>query len=175
MVELGKKAGISQPHLSEIESGKSSPSLGTLFAIAEQLGTSPAGLLRPPLHDNEVAMVRADAGQIYPIGETPGGGRFRAILSVGSLSTCEFVASPGDDLRGNFAHGGYEFIYLAEGSLVVTLQGRDPVELHTGDSISYPGELPHSWELAGAEDVRVLQVLDIPGFPQLLHPFGAEH
>lgn len=171
MVELGKRSGISQSYLSEIESGKRSPSLSTLFAVAEQLGMTPAGLLHPPVHEDEVAVVRADAGEVFPISETPGGGYFRAILTIGPLSATEFVASPGDDLTGDFEHNGYEFIYLAQGSLAVTLRDRTPVLLGPGDAMSYPGDRPHSWELVGEETVRVVQILDVPDFPQL-HPFG---
>lgn len=163
MVELGKRAGISQSYLSEIETGKASPSLTTLFALAEQLGMTPAGLLRPSVQEDEIAVVRADeAAEVYPVGDATGDINFRAILRQGPLSMSEFTAAPGDDLTGDFTHSGYEVIYVAQGSLLVTLRGRDPVLLLAGDTMSYPGELPHSWEIAGTEPVRVLQVLDTP-------------
>ncbi|WP_051821229.1 helix-turn-helix domain-containing protein [Streptomyces sp. NRRL F-5065] len=163
MVQLGKRAGISQSYLSEIETGKASPSLTTLFALAEQLGMTPAGLLRPSVQEDEIVVVRAgEAADVYPVSDTTGDVHFRAVLRQGPLSMSEFVASPGDDLTGDFSHSGYEVIYVAHGSLVVTLSGHDPVSLGVGDTMSYPGELPHSWEIAGTEPVRVFQVLDTP-------------
>ncbi|MCW5251464.1 MULTISPECIES: helix-turn-helix domain-containing protein [unclassified Streptomyces] len=163
MVHLAGRAGISQSYLSEIETGKASPSLTTLFALAEQLGMTPAGLLRPPVREDEIAVVRAgEAADAYPVSDTTGHVRFRAVLRHGPLSVSEFAAAPGDDLTGDFSHSGYEAIYVAHGSLNVTLAGREPVLLTAGDTMSYPGEIPHSWQVAGTGPVRVLQVLDTP-------------
>ena len=170
MVALGQQAGISQSFLSEIEAGKRTPSLSTLFAIAEQLGTSPAALLQPDTTGDAVVVVRAGQGEEYQISDTPDGGHFRLMVRMGTLSAYEFVAAAGDDLSGDFQHNGHEFLYVVSGALRVVVHGQDPVLLGVGDAMAYPGTRPHSWEVVGDEDVKVIQVLDVPDAPRDIHP-----
>ncbi len=51
--ELAFRAGMSVPYLSDIERGRSSPSLAMLFDLARALDMHPADLLRPMSMDGE--------------------------------------------------------------------------------------------------------------------------
>lgn len=172
MVELAREAGVSQSYISEIETGKAMPSLAVLYSIAEQLGSTPANLLRTPA-DTAVGvnLTSSEQGTIHPIvSDNPDRGFFRAILTVGSFSLTEFVASPSDRIEGYFTHAGHECIYVAQGQLSVNIEGQEPVVLQQGDVLTYPAEIPHSWQTRGDEQVRVLQLLDRLGTSQVRHP-----
>lgn len=61
-VDLAKLAGVGQPYISEIETGKKLPSLDVLRKIAKVLGTTTSELLEevhPKLDDNMVRLVDA--------------------------------------------------------------------------------------------------------------------
>jgi quercetin dioxygenase-like cupin family protein len=52
-------------------------------------------------------------------------------------------------------HAGEEFVYLIQGELQLTLEGKTFV-LHAGDSAHYESTAPHSWANTGdAETVLV--------------------
>ncbi|WP_206446178.1 helix-turn-helix domain-containing protein [Agrococcus sp. KRD186] len=173
MVQLAKGAGVSQPYISEIEAGKAMPSLYVLYALAQQLGSTPVNLLRRTSDSVGVNVVASTEGTRYPIRTSNNGGHFRAILTIGSISVTEFNATEEDDIEGDFSHEGIEMVYVAEGSLQITVADEQPVLLHEGDVMTYAGELPHSWKVVGSRQVRVLQVVDSPHFPQFTHPMGS--
>ena len=50
--EVGRRAGISQPAISDHEHGKKSPSVPTLFALAKLYGVSVESLVRGPSVEN---------------------------------------------------------------------------------------------------------------------------
>src|SRR5436309_4807248 len=56
--ELEERGGISATHVSEIERGKASPTIGALGRIARALGLRPATLVEPHMLP-EVAVTRA--------------------------------------------------------------------------------------------------------------------
>ena len=59
MRELAEQSGVSQPFISAVERGLSTPSISTLYRLAEVLDTEPAALL--PVHrDDEVSKAEQD-------------------------------------------------------------------------------------------------------------------
>ncbi len=55
-VELAEAVGIARPNMSNIVTGKTNPSLGTLESIADALGVEVAELFRP--QDDFLAIIR---------------------------------------------------------------------------------------------------------------------
>ena len=159
MQELADRCGLSQPFLSQIENSRAMPSLYALHRVAQALGTTTVGLLDPAY--SEVTLVRVDEGEAFVLAE---GARTR-FLTPGEghrLEANETVAEAGiaSDV---IVHEGQELVRLLEGSLEIRLEGREPVELHPGDTILYPSMTPHQW-ISGDAGARFLIVTSPPSF-----------
>ena len=159
MQELADRCGLSQPFLSQIENSRAMPSLFALHRVAQALGTTTVGLLDPAY--SEVTLVRTDEGEAFVLAE---GARTR-FLTPGEghrLEANETVAEAGI-VSDVIVHEGQELVRVLEGSLEIRLEGREPVELHPGDTILYPSMTPHQW-ISGDAGARFLIVTSPPSF-----------
>lgn len=145
--DVENRVGISATHLSEVERGKSSPTVGVLDKIAKALGTRSALLL-------ELASGRA-------LSHTRPGER-RAVLSEeGSVRTESLSDSfPGAEISMLLktytwapdrpmrprAHEGEEFVYVLQGRLKVFV-GEEEYLLEEGDSIHFKSTQPHAFQI----------------------------
>ena len=190
--ELARRVGVSPSLISQIETGKSEPSVSTLMAIVSEL----------QLSLNEV--VFADAGA-RPSRPAPSRGR-AAIDSGNSQANAIRVQraadrrsirletgvtwerlTPGPDDRVDFLyviyevggastaadalmrHAGREYGYVISGRLRVTI-AFDDHELGSGDSISFDSTSPHRLANAGDEPVRAIWTVVGRGTGTELHP-----
>lgn len=156
LVALAERSGLSQPFLSQVENGRSTPSMDSLVRIATALGTTPQALFGAPRGEHEATVVRAhdpDVPAIDRAGESlrrlllPGDTPFHVIELVG-LST-EFLES--------WQHDGFEALYVLAGPVEVDVDG-SVSELSTGDFMSYPADLPHRYRSVLGPAARVLLV-----------------
>ena len=159
MVELAAKAGVSQPFLSQIERGLATPSLTTIFALAEALGVQPGQLLRPPRraghvrHETAPQVMKAhehasDIVLVHSSGTKPS-----------LLEAYEHEFMPGEMPREWFHHQGEDFVYVLEGAVELQLRGEEPILLELGRSAAYPGEIPHRCVVSGDVKARTLVVV----------------
>jgi quercetin dioxygenase-like cupin family protein len=159
MDTLAEMSGVSQPHLSQMENGRVSPSISTLYRLANALGVSPQQLL-PSMAADELQVIRSGATPATPILDSPSAAVARVL--VGSpdklLQVQEVTVSPGQDLGQWFKHEGEEFIYVTTGSILVELVGGSSGELAAGDSAWYDATVEHRWQLAGDETARLIAV-----------------
>jgi transcriptional regulator with XRE-family HTH domain len=146
--QVGEAADISPTHLSEIERGKTSPTVGALVRIASALDEV-ASCLIDDAPARGVLVVRAgERRQLMERGAT------LHLLSgeVGAreLTLVEMTVAPGVSVP-RLVHGGELFLLVREGTLDVDLPtGRhglragDAVHCVAGDcrEIRNPGELP---------------------------------
>lgn len=148
--DIEAKVGISATHLSEVERGKSSPTVGVLEKIARALGTRSALLI--------------DAAAGAPVSHTSPGKR-RAVLDEDGTVRTESLSNsfPGSEVsiliktyqpnvvRTNQprAHEGEEFLHILDGELKVTV-GEETFALVTGDSIHFKSTRPHAYENPGS-------------------------
>ena len=143
--DIEAKVGISATHLSEVERGKSSPTVGVLEKIARALGTRAALLI--------------DAAAGLPVSQTHPGRR-RAVLSEDG---CVRTESLSDSFGGSevsvllrtfyprcahepvlHGHEGEEFIHVLGGSLQVLI-GEEEFHLGEGDSLHFKAGRPHGY------------------------------
>jgi transcriptional regulator with XRE-family HTH domain len=160
MRELAEQCGVSQPFISAVEHGLSTPSISTLYRLAEVLGTEPAALL--PIHrDDEVSVIRAGQGRLVPSSDRPNSAVGRVLLSDDTrhLEIYEYVASTSEDLDVWFEHPGHVVLHLLDGYLRLEFAGRPPVELGPGDCVVHPGPLPHRWTVTGDGPARIFLVV----------------
>lgn len=158
--DLAGMADISQPFLSQIETGRHMPSVITLHRIATVLNAKAQDLLEDadldpdgPLGEAGSQVSRSEFGNRHEL--APGSAiRF---LTVGRLrmQPNEVVALPGSVSGEPTVHAGEEFVYVAVGNLEVSVGDATEV-LTAGDSIYYQASVPHSWRCLGKEPVRFL-------------------
>jgi transcriptional regulator with XRE-family HTH domain len=156
--ELAVKAGMSQPFLSNLEAGRSLPSITTLYRLAAALGVGANDLLPP--QPTEITVVRAGEGVSSPVDDTPDAAASRFLLGGRNqlLEVHEFDVLPGQHLGSWFEHDGEDLVVVLHGALAVEL-GTDRMEqLAAGDVLHYPARLPHRWRVPDSGGARVLLV-----------------
>ena len=163
MRALAIACGVSQPFLSAVERGLSTPSIFTLYRIAEVLNTTPAGLL--PVHDmGDITVVRSHEGRMVPSSDRPRSAMGRVIFSDRDrhIEVYEYVATADQDLDVWFEHPGDTVLHMIEGELRVEFESRPPVHLSAGDSMVHPGKIAHRWVIEGAKPIRLFLVVVRP-------------
>lgn len=145
LAETARRAGIAKSTLSQLESGTGNPSIETLWALSVTLDVPFSRLVDPPRP--KVQVIRA--------GEGPAVASEQADYVATLLASCPpharrdiylITHQPGAP-RTSDPHmpGVVEHVVLSAGRALVGVAG-DPVELHPGDYIAYPGDLPHVFE-----------------------------
>jgi transcriptional regulator with XRE-family HTH domain len=161
--ELARRAGISQPFLSQLERGTSAPSMITTYRLAEALGVLPGALLPAP-ESAHVTVVRADSGASIPVANRPDAAIGRALVMQPdtTLEVIEYVVTPGQYLQEWFQLPGQLALYLVSGLLDVEVEGVGSWRLHPRDLIAHDAALRHRWLLVGDEPAHVLFMLAHP-------------
>jgi transcriptional regulator with XRE-family HTH domain len=160
MRDFATRSGLSQPFVSAVERGLSTPSIATLYRMAEVLGMEPSNLL--PNHPTDgVAVIRAGEGQLVPSSDRPGSAMGRVVLADPGrrLEIYEYRIDADDDLDVWYDHPGDVVLHLIEGRLRVEFASRPSVELGAGDSLVHPGVVPHRWSVVGDAPVRLFLVI----------------
>jgi transcriptional regulator with XRE-family HTH domain len=169
--ELARRIGLSASLISQIETGQSKPSVGTLYAIVTELGMSLDRLFRPPddesvppgdeasgrgggaghagpaVHPQERRRIDLESGVRWErlTREDAAGVDFLFVVyDVGGASTAE------DSLM---RHPGREYGYVLTGRLGVQL-GFETHVLDPGDSIAFDSTQPHRLWNTGDEPVQ---------------------
>jgi len=169
--------GVSPSLLSQVETGKTQPSVATLYSLVNLLDVSLDALLRDeePAPDpaNDMQMPSAHRPPSYeqafrdntiqraadnPLIQMQNGVVWERLAVGGSdladplIVTYEPGASSVVDER-LMRHAGTEFGCILEGELTLKLDF-DTFVLHAGDSFSFRSERPHLYVNASAEPVR---------------------
>ena len=139
----------------------STPSIATLYRMAEVLETEPSALL-PSRPSGGVAIIRAGDGERVPSSDRPGSAVGRVLLADPErhLEIYEYVIAPGDDLDVWYEHPGNVVLHLIEGRLLVEFAGLPTAELGPGDCVVHPGPVPHRWSVLGPQHVRLFLVIN---------------
>lgn len=155
LTEVARRAGVSKSTLSQLESATGNPSVETLWALGVALDVPFAKLVDPPRP--RVQVIRA--------GEGPAVHSEKADYVATLLSSCPpnarrdlylITAQPGTP-RESDPHmpGVVEHVVLASGRAYAGVPD-DPVELHPGDYIAYPGDAPHIFKALEPDTVAVM-------------------
>ena len=138
-------AGISATHISEIERGKTSPTLGALVRISRALGKDPAYFIEEE-ELGDVSLVTLE----NRIEESLKGGagtieRLTSSIPGGRLQACVITLAPGRSHRGDLhEHRGNEAALVLSGQMLFRV-GTEEFELAEGDSIFYDALEPHAY------------------------------
>lgn len=161
-MKLASAAGISQPFLSQLESGRSSLAITTLYRISHALGVHPADLLpAPPKLDYEV--VRSTDRRYMSVSENLRAASARAIFRADSRITelYDFDILPGDQMPEDewFTNKAESALYVLEGRVRFEFETRPHVDLEAGDALFYRSAAPHRWLPASNQGARVILVV----------------
>jgi transcriptional regulator with XRE-family HTH domain len=159
--ELEQRGGISATHISEIERGRASPTVGALARIAKALGLSPAALVEPEvLPDVAVRRVNGPVRsvQLGPAEVEPLGGCVREGSLGAHLVTLPARSGPMTEHR----HAGEEWVLVLEGAVEARV-GLEAWLLREGDSFHLRSHQPHSYANR-TSGPAVLLVASRPGF-----------
>ena len=160
-VKLAAAAGISQPFLSQLESGQSSVAIATLYRIANALGVQPSDLL-PPAEPAEIEVVRSSETRQIPVSEDQRSAIARAILRSGRKISelYDYEISPEDYIEDWFSSDAEHALYVLEGTLRVEFEDRPEIMLEAGDAIFYKSRVPHRWR--SGHGARIILVVADP-------------
>ncbi len=160
MRDFASRCGVSQPFVSAVERGLSTPSIATLYAMAAVLGIEPSELL-PRRPTDGIDVIRAGEGGRVPSSDRPGSAVGRVLLTDTDrhLEIYEYVTDASEDLDVWYEHPGEVVLHLIAGRLRVELTGHPDVELGPGDCLVHPGAVPHRWSVIGSDPVRLFLVI----------------
>ena len=160
--QLAEKANLTPSMVSQIESGRLTPSLHTLGKLAAALGVSIASLFDGPPPGRVHVMRKKD----YPVVSFDGVGETWAVLGAGLfqgkvravVSTLPPRAAGVRTDTVVIERGQMKLFYVIEGKVVLLYNGERHV-LEAGDSAYLDGGTPHGWENLGAKTAKALWVI----------------
>ena len=158
---VSEKTGLAISTLSKIENNQSSPNFDMLARLAEGLGLDLITLLGDSFYTFAAGartINRANQGIRY---ETPFG-TYEALSSEIAMKALQpmvvHVPKGKDKPAASSSHGGEEFIYVLEGSILFSMDPYSPTALEQGDSIHFDSLMPHGFVALGDKDAWILSV-----------------
>ncbi len=155
--QVESACGLSATHLSEVERGRTSPTLGALTRLAAALGRETAYFLEPEELPEVALRKRSQAAR-----QALGAGLSAATLTGGipgsQLTALELRFEPNGSPTWSCAAGEPEDeanYFVLEGA-VTLLVGEDSTRLEAGDAMQASLTRPHALARAGHEVARVL-------------------
>jgi transcriptional regulator with XRE-family HTH domain len=157
---LGRASGLSANALSMIERSRVSPSVSTLYKLADALQVPVTAFFRPTLEadTNAVVFCRATERIRLPFArglwEGLGGEIFRERV-VPFMLTLESGTTSGPF---GITHTGHEFVFCLRGQLEYQVETQHFI-LEPGDSLLFTANLRHRWRNPGKTVTNALIVL----------------
>ena len=163
MRALAVKSGLSANALSMIERGRASPSVSTLYKLADALGISITAFFGSETDRKQAVFLKSDARTRMSftrgIFEGLGGEQFVGRVEP-FLLTLENSANSGPR---SMTHTGHEFVFCLRGELEYQVE-RQIYHLESGDSLLFAAHLKHKWKNPGRNVASALII--ISGFEE---------
>ena len=148
MRALATKSGLSANALSMIERGKTSPSVSTLYKLADAMGVSITAFFGPESEKKQIVFLKSDERTRMSftrgVFEALGGEQFVGRVEPFML-TMESGATSGPH---SMSHTGHEFVFCLRGQLDYQVE-KEIFHLSAGDSLLFAALLKHKWRNAG--------------------------
>jgi transcriptional regulator with XRE-family HTH domain len=158
MRTLATMSGLSANALSMIERGKTSPSVSTLYRIADALTVPVTDFFGPDEARKKVVFLKADERTRLPflrgLWEGLGGEQFTG-RAMPFMLTLESGASSGPN---NMLHTGHEFVFCVRGELEYQVEGQI-YHMEAGDSLLFAAQLKHRWRNPGGTVTNALVLI----------------
>jgi XRE family transcriptional regulator, regulator of sulfur utilization len=155
---LAELTGVSKSMLGQIERGESSPTIATLWKIANGLKISFTSLLDAPQTDTavikkeEITSLQEDNGKyrLYPFFPIAEGRRFE-IYTIEIDKGGYLSAEPHPE-------GTQEFLTIFSGELTVRVN-QEEYQVKEGDSIRFRADRPHTYHNSGSSLAKINLVI----------------
>ncbi len=146
--QLSELTGVSKSMLRQIEMGKSSPTIATIWKIANGLRLSFTALLRKPITRAEVRPFRSD----QPLTGASAHYRLYPLIPFDpqqSFETYYVEIDPGTVFRGE-PHAGnvYEYVFVLRGAMQVAVAG-EIYPIKENEFLQFQANCPHEYQCLG--------------------------
>lgn len=152
--QLAEAAGVSRRMLINVEQATMNPSVGTLLRISDALGVGLPDLVQLP-ERKAVKVTRKGEGAVLWSSEAGG----RGVLVAGTeppevVELWDWTLGPGDE-HSSEAHtpGTKELLQVQQGTVTVVAADQTVI-LEVGDSVTFPGDVAHSYSNNSTEAAR---------------------
>lgn len=159
--DVEERSGVSAAHVSEIERGAASPTLGSLARIARAL-SKPTAFFLEENELGEVSLVGAKDRVREVVGGAGAGRgaaaieRLTAGIPGGRLHVRRVELAAGGANRGErHRHAGFEAVLVVRGAVRVEA-GESTFDLREGDTAHYDASLLHRYANASRDESAVL-------------------
>ena len=176
--EVARRLGVSPSFVSQIENGKSQPSVATLYALARLLGVQIDALFAPvfdgdaPLYPHDETFINRglinhptdawdDAGARISLINAQN----RSVLTMDTgvswerlagtheseINFMQIIYEPGSGTNASgelIEHEGYEYGYAVDGEIEITI-GDSVLNLSKNQSIGFDSSIPHRFRNTG--------------------------
>lgn len=159
--ELAKRAGVSQSMISQIERGMVSPSLETLWNLANSLNVQIFAFFDQT--DGERVNVYRSDEELIVKRIRPNCEYHLLSPSIGKdIGFFKLVVDPGESADEiSIQHKGEECGFVIQGTLIIEA-GDDRFELGEGDAIYFDSELPHRFYNPGEQPAIAVWAMTAP-------------
>ena len=152
---LSELTGVSKSMLCQIETGKSSPTIGTIWKIANGLKVSFTSLLRKPAVE---AKVRSFTGGKPLTAESE---HYRVFPLIPfepeqSYETYYFEMDPDTVFSGEPHEGNvYEYVFVIKGQLAIKVEGKN-FNINENQFLQFQANYPHEYKTIGKKMVAAI-------------------
>ncbi len=155
---VSKSSGISMNALRRIERNLTSPSIGTLYKIAEVFNVPMGQFFQENVSQEKVVFCKKEQNVQMPFLRGIWEGLGCTQFSGGIQPFLLTLEAGGGSGRFKICHSGNEFVYCLEGQIEYEIEGARYL-LEPGDTLMFLGNQQHRWRNAGKECCRALIVL----------------
>ena len=162
--ELARRAGVSKSLISQIESGKTNPSVETIRAIASALEVPLFSLFLEEEHPQRGVVRKGERIKIT----VPGSDAIRELLTPNLdgeiILVLERLGPGGMSSRRPVSHKGVESVFVLRGGVTVVLAD-EPYVLGPGDTFYFDARLPHLFCNETEKETEFICAASEGGFP----------
>jgi transcriptional regulator with XRE-family HTH domain len=156
---LARRAGLSRGMLSQVELGRSAPTINSLWKIARALNVTFAALVTER-SDTAPIVLPATSGTMLK--SYDGTFSSRTLFPASAQCRTEFyelrLQTRGAEPAGPHPPGTVENLVVAAGAVEIDINGVNH-RLETGDAILFAADVPHFYRDAGAADATMYVVV----------------
>ncbi|RGY98068.1 cupin domain-containing protein [Clostridium sp. AM58-1XD] len=157
--DLSARSGVAAGTISQIETGKTSPNLVSIYSLCENLGF-PISALFVEESDERINLIRKNERPSFTRNVSAGKEITESLITRGNSEMWGGIITmpPHTDSGAFYYHEGEEFAFILKGTLIFELEGHPVYELHSQDTLYYPNEIGHRWENRTDEEVQFMIV-----------------
>ncbi|WP_332603737.1 helix-turn-helix domain-containing protein [Arthrobacter sp. S2(2024)] len=159
--EVAQRSRISEGWLSQIERGRSVPSIDILYRVASALDIAVHDLFQGPEQQQMAPLLEVDRPRI----EWGEGGAYKTLITMRPDSAIDvFIGHfpPGASTGAAYTHGdSSEVLLVMRGTVTTTVGGLTHV-MHEGSSLEYRSSMPHFLTNKSTDNATVLWAVSPP-------------